>query len=165
MEEDKQKYELFAAYGVVVEYPAGWNLEFRVLKRERGVVSFKSGIDESSFTLTWSPLKEVRKKFSSPEEHVEKVLEGFKSKSGVKELEVLEKRELIVNGHQAVLVRVRAKLRTSFFSRAWLLSHIQALYIHCDESDRCLVTYSVSTSQENKLFRTFEHVVSTIKCH
>ncbi|MEM4577077.1 MAG: hypothetical protein QW701_06515 [Candidatus Nezhaarchaeales archaeon] len=164
MEED-QKYEMFAAYGVAVEYPAGWNLDVRVLKRERGVVSFKSGVDENSFTLTWSPLKEVRKKFSSPEEHVEKVLEGFKSKSGVKELEVLEKKELIVNGHEAVLVRVRAKLKVSLFSRTWLLSNIQALYVHCDESDRCLVAYSVNPSQENMLVKTFEHVVSSIKCH
>lgn len=160
----EQAFELFAVYGVSIEYPYGWSVEARALKRDQGLVSFKPNIGEISFTLTWFPLKEVQKKFHDPERQAEDTLKSFKSKSGIKEFELLEKKGMLINGHESILLRVRAKLKRGFLSRAWLVNNIQVLYVHCEETERCFILYSLSPPQESYI-EMFDRMASSIKCH
>jgi hypothetical protein len=41
--ENGDGYELFAVYGISIEYPSSWSVEVGQLKRDQGVVSFRSG--------------------------------------------------------------------------------------------------------------------------
>ncbi|MHC1601321.1 MAG: hypothetical protein ACXQTI_05945 [Candidatus Nezhaarchaeales archaeon] len=161
-----QGFELFAAYKISIEYPSGWDIQIKILKRDQGAVSFKSKNEECACTLTWGPLKNVQKKFSDPEEQAQNVIEGFREKSGVKDFMLLEKRKLTVNGHEAALLRVKAKLKLgSLLSRTWLSSNIQAFYLYCDETERYFIIYALSPPQEDAYLDIFSHMIQSLKCH
>jgi hypothetical protein len=162
--EEGEGYELFAVYGISMEYPSSWSVEIGPLKRDQGSVSFRSKHGECSCELTWTPLKEVQKRFRDSREQARKTLDNFKSRSHVEDLEVLEDRSLLVNGHEAAVVRLRAVLKTGIFSRGRLKSEIQVLYLHCDETQRCFVLLSFGP-QEDKYANIFSHMVYSIKCH
>ncbi len=161
-----QEFELFAAYKISIEYPSGWEIQIKALKRNQGVVSFKSKNEECLCTLTWGPLKNIQKKFGDPEEQAQSVIDGFKEKSGIKDFTLLEKRRLTINGHEAAMLRVKAKLKLgSLLSRTWLSSNIQAFYLYCDETERYLIVYALSPPQEDDYLNIFSHMVQSIKCH
>jgi hypothetical protein len=130
--ENGDGYELFTVYGISIEYPSSWSVEVRRLKRDQGVVSSRSGGEECSCTLAWSPLEEVRRRFRDPGEQVRNALDDLKSRSRVEDLQVLEDRSVVVNGHEAVAMRLRATLKTGVFSRGRLKSEIQVLCVHSD---------------------------------
>jgi len=162
--EKSEEYELFAIYGMSIEYPSGWSIEAGPLKRDQGSVSFRSKGEECSCALTWTPLKEIQKRFRDPWEQARKALDNLKSRGRVEDLEVLEDRSVLVNGHEAALMRLRATLRTGIFSRGRLRSQIQALYLHCDETQRCFVLFSFGP-QEDKYADIFNHMTYSMKCH
>jgi hypothetical protein len=115
--ENGDGYELSAVYGISIEYPSSWSVEVGQLKRDQGVVSFRSGGEECSCTLACSSLEEVRG-FRDPGEQARSALDDLKSRSRVEDLQVLEDRSVVVNGHEAVAMRLRATLKTGVFSRA-----------------------------------------------
>lgn len=165
-EPSNQEFELFAAYKISIEYPSGWEIQIKTLKHDQGMVSFKSKNEECVCTLTWGPLRDVQKKFSDPEEQAQSVIDGFKEKSGIKDFMLLEKRRLTINGHEAALLRVKARLKLgSLLSRTWLTSNIQAFYLYCDETKRYLIIYALSPPQENSYLTIFSHMVQSLKCH
>jgi len=163
VERDKE-YELFAVYGMSIEYPSSWSIEVGPLKRDQGSVTFRPKGEECSCALTWFPLKEVRKRFRDPKEQARRTLDDFKGRGHIKDLEVLEDRSVLVNGHEAAVMRLRATLKTGLFSRSRLKSEIQVLYLHCDETQRCFVLFSFGP-QEDKYAGVFNHMASSIKCH
>jgi len=162
--EKGEDYELFAIYGVSIEYPSDWNIEVGPLKRDRGSVTFRSKDGGLSCALSWIPLKEVQKRFRDPKEQARKALDDVRGKSGVKDLEVLEDRGMFVNGHEAAIMRLRATLKAGVFSRSHFKSEIQVLYLHCDETQRCFVLFSLGP-QEDKYAHVFNHMACSMKCH
>jgi len=72
------------------------------------------------------------RRFRDPGEQVRNALDDLKSRSRVEDLQVLEDRSVVVNGHEAVAMRLRATLKTGVFSRGRLKSEIQVLYVHSD---------------------------------
>jgi hypothetical protein len=91
-------------------------------------------------------------------------LDSLKSRKRVENLEVLEDRSIVVNGHEAAVMRLRATLKTRAFSRACLKSEIQVLYLHCDETQRCFVLLSFGP-QDDKYADIFGHMTCSMKCH
>jgi len=162
--ERSKEYELFAIYGMSIEYPSGWSIEAGPLRRDQGSVTFRPKGEEHSCVLTWTPLNAVQKRFRDPREQARKALDDFKGRSHVKDLEVLEDRSIVVNGHEAALMRLRATLKTGLFSRGRLKSEIQVLYLHCDETQRCFVLFSFGP-QEDKYANIFNHMACSMRCH
>jgi hypothetical protein len=52
------------------------------------------------------------RRFRDPGEQVRNALDDLKSRSRVEDLQVLEDRSVVVNGHEAVAMRLRATLKT-----------------------------------------------------
>jgi hypothetical protein len=161
---EEESYELFAIYGISIEYPSSWSIEIGSLTRDQGAISFRSKGGECSCSLTWTPLKDIQKRFRDPKEQARNALEGLKRKSRVEDLEVLEDRSEVINGHEAAVMRLKATLKTGAFSRGRLKSEIQVLYLHCDETQRCFMLFLFGP-QDDRYAHVFNHMTCSMKCH
>ncbi|MDI9620207.1 MAG: hypothetical protein QFX33_05345 [Candidatus Nezhaarchaeota archaeon] len=159
-------FEFFAAYKVCIAYPSDWELQINALKRSQGFISFKSKKDERyTCSLTWGPLKDVKKKSESLEGHVESIIGDLKNKRGIKNFKLLEEKKITVNDHEAMLFRAEVDFRSgALFSKTCISTVIQALYLYCEESERYLILYALSPIGD-EFFSAFNYMVESLRCH
>lgn len=136
--------------------------------RNRGNLAFHSHTKDNMF-ISWEILERVQKRYTSLAEQVNDVLENIKKSRGVKSLEVMERKELEINGHRAVFthLRVTSIHVVFFFKKRVILQELWSLHVYCEKTARFFALYGSSSSEERSLEQAdiFKHMQKTFRCH
>lgn len=159
-------YERFSMYGFSVDYPDTWEVELNPKSdRTAGDVVFKT-LRHRIF-LTWGTLERVKAKYDSLDKHAEAGLQKVRKGGDVRKLEMLERREIYINGHKSIFNRFKVTLGVSFFAMRSAYREVSSVHLHCEDTGRFFVLYesvmgSVSSAE---LGTVFEHMKESFRCH
>jgi len=160
--------ETFAAYGLALDIPDDWRIEFNPKStREKGDVAFHSP-KRNVFFVSWGKLEEAQHRFKTLEEQRDESAKRVRRNPNVKmaDIEVSSREE--VSGHEALLSKMVAQRRRAFMSRSEDPAHdIWLLHLHCPQSSRYYVVYwDIRDVEEypdaGEMFRTIAH---SVVCH
>lgn len=156
--------DVLRVYGLSFEHPFEARLEFEpTFRREEGSIAVKLP-DGPVVFVSWGRLSSVREKLGSAQGHADYSLERLRRAAKAR-FEVVERREMEVNGHVGVFTHARVGVRgKGFFGTE--LREIRSLHLHCDESERYFVIYGSSPQESSeRQARALELIASTLKCH
>jgi len=152
-------------YGFSFDYPKSRKLEFNPkFKRTDGDVAVKSP-DKAVVFVSWGELEKVIKKVPTIDDHAKFSLERVK-KSVQGKMGNLDQKKIEVNGHEAVLSRVKIQVpRRGLFGRP-SEQDVTSVHVHCDKTGRYYVIYATSTPQTaSEQNRTLDGIVASFQCH
>ena len=131
--------DVLRVYGLSFEHPFEARLEFEpTFRREEGSIAVKLPNGPVVF-VSWGQLSNVREKLRSAQDHADYSLERLR-KAAKARFEVVERREMEVNGHVGIFTHVRVMVRArGFFGTE--LREIRSVHLHCDKSERYFVIY------------------------
>ena len=163
-------YESFCIYGFRTVYPVTWKIELDPkLERSEGNVTFKSP-EKANIVVSWGPLEKAKKKYFSLEQHARDSINRIKKDPKVKEVELVQTKDIKVNLHKAIFSHIRI-----IFSMPKLLpfgkaktyeQEVHSLHLYCKPSRRYFVVYGVTTSDKSlQQDRIFENIVKFFVCH
>ncbi|HYB03676.1 MAG TPA: hypothetical protein VED17_04395 [Nitrososphaerales archaeon] len=159
--------EKFAVYGIEVEIPADWRVEFnpKTTRRKADVV-FQSP-HGNRFFISWGPLEDARKKFKTLEEHRDYGIKRIQKGPDVRSSEVTDLVELQIGGHRALMSHVTAKLQRGMMSRGTSTREIWSIHFHCPNTSRYYVVYSMQRESDEfeDLSAIFRELAASMKCH
>ncbi|NIW13592.1 MAG: hypothetical protein GWN31_06590, partial [Candidatus Thorarchaeota archaeon] len=111
------QYDHFSIYGFEVEYPKDWIVELNPKsEKTTGEVAFHSPERDRMFVF-WGVLEGAKKKYTSLDEYLEQTIQKVKKIRGVNSLEVVERKELKMNGHRAIFALLKVTFIQGFFLR------------------------------------------------
>ena len=162
-------YDRLSIYGFGVDYPKDWRVELKPESdRNRGNVVFHSPTRDNMF-VSWEILERVKKRYTSLAEQVNDVLENIKKSRGVKSVEVMERKELEINGHTGVFTHSKVTSIKAFFflRKRVILQELWSLHVYCEQTARFFALYGSSSSDERSLEQAdiFKHMQKTFRCH
>ncbi len=163
---DELGYELLSMYGVSLEYPDTWNVELRPNSTAAGGdLAFKT-LGARVF-LTWGSLETIRRKFRSLDDQAEDSLKKMKKSGDVRRFEILEHREMNVNGHRSIFNSAKVTLGTGLLAMKTAWREVCTLHLHCEPSQKFLVLYADATGQGSlvTISDQFFHMSSSLRCH
>jgi len=162
------QYDHLSVYGFCVDYPEDWRVELKPESdRNKGNLAFHSPTKDNMF-ISWEILERVQKRYTSLAEQVNDVLENIKKSRGVKSLEVMEKKELEINGHTGVFTHLKVtSIQPFFFKKRVNLQELWSLHVYCEQTARFFALYGSSGSDERSLEQAdiFKHMQRTFRCH
>lgn len=162
----KTVYDRFAMYGFSLEYPSTWNLELQPKSAaEAGDVAFKTlGI---RVFLTWGSLDKARQRYGSLDKQVEDSLTRMRKSGDVRRFEIVEQKEMTLNGHRAIYSSTRASLGVGLLAMKTSHREVCTLHLHCEPSKKYLVLYASGVGQGSleQFSETFSHMSASLKCH
>ena len=164
------EYEFFYIYGFCTVYPVGWKIELDPKsERSEGNVTFKSP-EKAHIVVSWGPLEKAKEKYSSLKEHARDSIDRIKKDRKVKEVELVQTKNVQVNSHKAILSHI-----SMVFSTRRLLPlgkaktherEVRSLHLYCKPSGRYFVVYGVTTSNKSlQQGRIFESIIKSFVCH
>lgn len=159
--------EKFAAYGVEVDIPEDWRIEFNAKStREKGDVAFHSP-KNNIFFVSWGKLAEAQRRFKSLEEHRDATIKRIRGDPNMKSVDIVSSEKETLSGHDGILSEVVAKKRSGLISRSEPTHRIWSVHFYCPQRSRYYVVYSqVKVEGEYPDFAgMFKGVTGTIKCH
>jgi len=156
--------DVLRIYGLSFEHPLDARLEFEpTFRREEGNIAVKlpNGI---AIFVSWGRLSKVREKLGSAQEHADYSLERLRKGAKAK-LELVERREMEINGHVGIFTYAKVRVRGGGFF-ATELREVRSLHVHCDKSERYFIIYGASPQEGSELqARALELIAGTFKCH
>lgn len=162
------QYDCLSIYGFEVGYPQGWRVELKPESdRKRGNLVFHSPTRDNMF-VSWEILERVKKRYTSLSEQVDDVLEKIKKSRGVKSVEVMERKELEINGHMGVFTHLKAtSIHGLFLRKRVTLQELWSLHVYCEQTARFFAVYGSSSSNQRSPEQAdiFKHMQKTFKCH
>ncbi|MDA4130691.1 MAG: hypothetical protein OK457_07960 [Thaumarchaeota archaeon] len=159
--------EKFAMYGLEVEIPADWRVEFNPKgNRKKGDVVFQTP-KGNRFFVSWGPLEEAQKRFKTLEEHRDYGIKRVKKGPDVRSVDVTDLSEIQIGGHRALVSHVAAKLQRGMMSRGVSNRDIWSVHFHCPNSSRYYVIYSMQRDAEEfeDIGIIFSDLARTVSCH
>jgi len=162
------QYDHFSIYGFKVDYPKDWRVELNPKsEKETGEVLFHSPEKDGIFVF-WGALEEAKRTYASLDEHVERTIARVKKSRGVKHVEVVERKELEMNGHKAIFAHLKATIIRAFFLRRIMVSQqLWSFHLYCEQTARYFVVHGSTSSDERSMEHAdvFEHVQKSFRCH
>jgi len=162
------QYDHFSIYGFKVEYPKDWRVELKPnSEKKAGEVAFQSP-EKNRISVFWGALEEAEKTFASLEEHVKRTIEKVKKSRGVSSVEVVEQKELEINGHRAIFTHLKATSIQSFIvKRREISQELWSSHLYCQQTSRYFVVYGSPRSNEKLMEHTdvFKHMQKSFRCH
>jgi len=154
-------------YGFSFDYPAAWRLEFDPkFTREEGSLAIKSP-SKSVIFVSWGDLHKVVRKLPTAADHSKYSMERAK-KNTRGTLNIVEQREMRVNGHSAAFGHAKVETPGILVGAGKRSQEIESLHLHCENTSRYFVVYT-SLEPEGPKGRerhdTLLSVISTFKCH
>lgn len=162
------EFDRFSIYGFKMEYPASWTVTIdQKSKKMRGEVWFISPKKEK-IVVSWSPLEEAKKEYTSLDMHVDHALERIRKMRGHKSVETVKRDELEISGHRVIINHLglraveRGLLKSKEVSR-----EARSLQLYCEESGRYFVAYGLLTLNDisTEYADAFEHMKKSFRCH
>jgi hypothetical protein len=162
------QYEILSIYGFQLGYPRGWIVEFkRKCSRNQGEIIFHAPT-KNKITISWYDIGEIKKRYKTINDHVDKIMEKIKKSPGVESVEIIKKTELEINRHKAIFVHLKIGSSQSFFFRKRVFfQECWSLHVYCENTGRYFVLYCLtrpnesSTNQES----VFSYMRESFKCH
>ena len=162
------QYDHFSIYGFKIEYPKDWRVELKPKsEKETGEVAFHSPERDRMFVF-WGILEEAKKRYASLDEHVERTIKKVKKIRGVNSLEVVERKELEMNGHRAIFALLKATFIQGFFLRRREVSQeLLSSHLYCEQTARYFILHGSPRSDEKSTEHAdvFEHMQKSFRCH
>ena len=162
------QYDHFSIHGFEVEYPKEWRVELHPKsKRKTGEVAFQSPERDRMFVF-WGELEEAKKKFASLDEYVEKTIKKVKKSRDVNSVEVVERKELEINGHRAIFTNLRATIIQGFLlKRRKVPQNLWASHLYCEQTSRFFIVHGSPSSDERSTehAKVYEHMQKSFRCH
>jgi len=159
-------YEALEMYGFSLEYPDIWEVELRPgSTSSAGDVAFKTrGI---RFFLTWGPLEENRNKFGTLDHQAAESLKKIKKSGDVRRVEVLDHKDMTVNGHRSIFNSVKLSLGTGLMAMKTVRREVYSLHLYCEPSQRFFVLYANGAGEGalKSVSEVFFLMSSTLRCH
>ena len=159
--------EQFALYGMQVEIPNDWRVEFNPKGgRNKGDVVFHSPRGNRIF-VSWGPLYDAMKRFKTLEEQRDSSISRVKKGPDVRSLSVSEMREDKIRGHRALVSHVSASVKAGFMARTAAEKDLWSIHFYCPNLSRYYVLYSLlRTPDEFENFGAiFNSVAKSLSCH
>ena len=159
--------EKFAVYGLELEIPSDWRVEFNPKgTRKKADVVFQSP-QGNTFFVSWGPLSDAERKFKTLEEHRDFGIQRVKKGPDVRSIQVSDLKELQVDGHRALLSHVDAKLQRGMMGRGVSRRDIWSIHFYCPNTSRYYVVYSMQRDADefDDLSSIFRDLAASIKCH
>ena len=165
----KDNFERFSMYRISIDYPSDSRVEFNSKgRRETGDVVFQLP-EKVRIFLSWGELEKISKRFNSVQEHAEYSLNAMKKGKHVTNFEQTSRDSVAVNSHKAALNKVKLDEMIStllFTGKKPLHREAFSLHLHCSESNRYFVLYTLTPSDtEGKYDRILTKMVDSFKCH
>jgi len=162
-------FERFSMYSIGVDYPDDSRVEFNSKgKREAGDVAFHLP-ERIRIFLSWGDLEKVSKRFNSVLEHAEYSINAMKKGKNVRNFEHISRDHIEVNSHKATLTKVKFDEMIPslpFTGKKSLQREAYSLHVHCEESKRYFVLYTMAPSDpQGKYDKTMTTMVQSFKCH
>jgi len=164
------EYEFFSIYGFRTVYPVGWKIELDPKsERSDGNVTFKSP-EKARIVVSWGSLEKAKEKYSSLEEHVRDSIDRIQKDRKVKEVELVQTKNVQVNSHKAILSHIRMVFSTRrllpFGKAKRHEREVRSLHLYCKPSGRYFVVYGVTTTDKSlQQGRIFENIMESFVCH
>jgi len=162
------EFEKFSIYKFSIDYPSVCSIQFNPKsKRAVGDVLFLFP-DKEKIYLTWGELEKAQKKFPTANEHADHSLQVLKKSGTIRGLETILQDSLTINSHQAAYKRIKLEETASgLLSTKKAIPHEgHSLHLHCDQSSRYFVIYSMLSSNAPEDFdELFKLMVNSFKCH
>ena len=161
------QYDHFSIYGFEVEYPEDWRVELNPKSEKKtGEVTFHSPERDRMFVF-WGVLEEAKKKYASLDEHVERTIERVKKSRGVNSVEIVERKELEINGHRAIFAHLKATSIQGFLQRREVSQELWSSHLYCEQTARYFVLHEEPSSDERSKEHAdiFEHIQKSFRCH
>ena len=164
------EYEPFCIYGFRTVYPVAWKVELDSrLERSIGKVTFKSP-EKANIVVSWGPLDKAEEKYSSLEEQVRDSINRIKKDSKVKEVELVQTKNIQVNSHKAIFSHFRiifSMHRLLPFGKSKVHEQIvHSLHLYCKPSRRYFTVYGITTSKKFiQQDHIFENIIKSFVCH
>jgi len=159
-------YDRLAMYGFGLEYPSTWNLELQPKSTpEAGDIVFKTlGV---RVFLTWGSLDRARQKYGDLDKQVEDSLTRMRKSGDVRHFEMVEQKEMSLNGHRAIYSSTRAKLGIGPLAMKTGYREVCMLHLHCEPSRKYLVLYASAVGEGSlaQFYEIFSHMSSSLECH
>lgn len=165
----KDNFERFSMYSISVDYPNDSRVEFNSKgKRDTGDVAFHLP-ERVRIFLSWGDLEKVSKRFNSVQEHAEYSINAMKKGKNVRNFEKVSTDSVEVNTHRAALNKVKFDEMVAsipFAGKKALQREAYSLHVHCEESKRYFVLYSMAPSDsQGRYDKTMTAMVESFKCH
>jgi len=164
------EYESFCVYGFCTVYPVTWKVELNPKsERSEGDVAFKSP-ERVNIFVSWGPLEKAKKRYSSLEEHAKDSLKRIKKNSGVKEVELIQRKVIRVNSHKAIFSHVKIIIpRPSFLpfkKEKTDEREVRCMHLHCKPSERYFVIFGEITPDKSlEHGEVFKNIMKSFICH
>jgi len=156
-------------YGFSIQYPDTWEVELNPkADRTAGDVVFKA-LRHRIF-LSWGSIEQAKRKHGSLDRHAEaglKKVRGTTANGDVRKMEIVEHKDIYVNGHRSIFNRLKVTLRVGFLAMRSAYREISSVHLYCEETGRFFVLYESvmdldsSTGSE----AIFQHMKDSFKCH
>lgn len=159
-------YEAFEMYGFSLEYPDTWEIELRPHSTAAaGDLAFKSR--SGRVFLTWGSLEKVKKKFGSLDRQAEDGVKKMRKSGAVRRFEILDHREMNVNGHRSIFNSTRLTIAAGLMGMRTAQREVCSLHLHCDPSQKFFVLYAngIGEQSEGAILDVFFRMSSTLRCH
>jgi hypothetical protein len=161
-------FEKFSVYGFSIDYPAVCRIEFNPKsKREIGDVVFHFPEKEKVF-LSWGDLEKAREKFPSVDAQAEHSIKVIAARHEVKNLQRIRQDSLRINSHIAQYNSIQLdEIKPSlFWSGKGITRQAYSLHVHCDNSSRYFVIYTLPTVLAPPGFdELMLKMAKSFKCH
>lgn len=161
-------YELFAIYGIMLEYPEDWDIHVgRKLERFEGAVTFRSpgGL---AMVVSWGlPATSDDETEPSLQDGLAESIDKLRRISQVKAVRKLEDIAIQMNGHKGLGARVEVDMHIlGGFFRGKLVTHkTRFAYSYCKQTERYFAIYGTPVEKLEDIEGPLEHLVGTLKCH
>jgi len=161
--------ERFSAYGLGVDIPDDWRIEFNPKSmREKGDVAFHSP-HNNAFFVSWGKLDDAQRRFESLEQQRDESVKRVKSNPNVAMAKVELSSNEMINGHDGIVSKmVTQKRRGGMLSRSQDPPHdVWTAHLHCQQSSRYYVVYwDIRDSGEYPdVEERFRAIVRSFTCH
>jgi hypothetical protein len=164
------EYEPFSIYGFCTVYPVAWKIELNPESdRSQGNVAFKSPEKENIF-LIWGSLEKAKKAYSSLEEHAEDPLKRLKNNPRVKEVDLVQRKLIQVNSHEAIFSHVKVILSSPsllpFRKAKKYEREVRCMHVYCEPSGRYFLVYGeISSDKSLEQYKVLENMINSFICH
>ncbi len=159
--------EKFAAYGLQVEIPEDWRIEFNAKNtRQRGDVAFHSPRN-NVFFVSWGKLEDAQKRFKSLEAHRDETIKRISRDPNMKSVEVVRSTKENVASHEGLFSQLVAQRRRGFMGRSEPKHEILSIHFYCPPTMRYYVAYwHLRFAEEYPDFGVrFTAIARTLACH
>lgn len=153
-------------YGFSIEYPDTWEVEIGPRSTSTaGDVAFRTR--GMRVFLSWGPLGEKRRQFENLDSLVQDSFTRMKKGPDVRKLEIVDTREMVVNGHRSIYNSARLTLGIGLMAMKTAKREVDSLHFYCEQSQRFLAVYTDGIGEGSLAHfpDIFLHMSSTVKCH